>query len=97
MEERETQNINLLVYDTRINVNVPKDQEEHWRKAVQLINEKLNAYFSVYKDKKKDTEICYYAMIDIALNCISQSERNDVSPVMNILTQLSSEIEQAMK
>ena len=65
-----SQNINLHIYDTDINVTVPREKEEQWRKAAQLINEKLNAYFGAYKDQKSVKEILYYAMIDIALNYI---------------------------
>ena len=44
-----------------------------------------------------DSEILYYAMIDIALNYISEAERNDLLPITNILSQLSEEMENALK
>ena len=97
IQESETQNINLLIHATRINVTVPKDQEESWRKAAQLVNMKLNTYMGQLKDKRSEPEIGYYAMLDLALMCVAQAQRNDVSPVMDILNKLSSEIEQAMK
>ncbi len=95
--EETLQNINLHIYDTDINVKVPREKEEQWRKAVQLINNKLNAYFAAYKGVKNSTEITYYAMIDIALTAIAESERNNTSKLSDILSQLSSEVETAMK
>lgn len=76
---------------------VPKDQEHLYREAGTLINEKLNAYFGIYKGIKTDKEIIYYAMIDIALRCVAESKKNDVSPITDILSTLSEEIEDALK
>ena len=56
-----------------------------------MINERLNAYFSIYKGLKNDKEILYYAMIDIALRCVTESKKNDVSPITDILSTLSKE------
>ena len=50
----------------------------------------------MYK-KKSDTEIRYYAMIDIALGYITESQRNDVAPITNILSKLSDEINAELK
>lgn len=95
--QTEKQHINLHIYDTDIAIRVPKEQEEQYRLAGKLINEKLNAYFNAYKGKKSDKEITYFAMIDIALACVTEAKRNDVSPFTDILTQLSSEIAEALK
>ena len=92
----ERQNINIHIYDTDMNVKVPKEDEGKWRKAVPLVNQKLNAYLSAYKGKKGETEIKYYAMIDIALKAITESERNDYSQLTNILSELSSEINECL-
>ena len=67
------------------------------KKRSNGINEKLNAYFGAYKDQKGVKEILYYAMIDIALNYISEAERNDLLPITNILSQLSEEMGNALK
>lgn len=95
--KKEIQNITLHIYDTDIHVSIPSEQEEAWRKASQLINERLNAYYGNYKGQKSDKEICYYAMIDIALKCVTETNRNDVSPITNILEELSKEIADAIK
>lgn len=76
---------------------VPKDQEQKYREAGSMINERLNAYFSHYKGKKADKEIIYYAMIDIAIRCVSEVKRNDVSPITDVLAELSAEIAEVLK
>ncbi len=98
MEENvKKQHITINVYDTPISIMVPAEQEGHYREAGKIINDRLNAYFSAYKGLKNDKEIIYYAMIDIALRCVSESKKNDVSPFTDILSTLTSEIEEALK
>lgn len=98
MEENvKKQHITINVYDTPISIMVPADKEQLYREAGALINERLNAYFSTYKGLKNDKEIIYYAMIDIALRCVSEVRKNDVAPITDILSTLSSEIEDALK
>lgn len=94
---KEKQNITLHIYDTDIAIRVPRQQEEQYRIAGKLINERLNAYYDVFKGKKESKEICYFAMIDIALRCVTEAKRNDVEPYTDILAQLSSEIAEALK
>lgn len=49
---KEKQNITLHIYDTDIAIRVPRQQEEQYRLAGKLINERLNAYYDVFKGKK---------------------------------------------
>lgn len=91
------QHITINVYDTPISIMVPREQEQLYREAGTMINERLNAYFNTYKGLKNDKEIIYYAMIDIALRCVSEVKKNDVAPITDILSMLSSEIEDALK
>lgn len=93
----EKQHITINIYDTKIPIMVPKMQEQQYREAASMINERLNAYFGRYKGLKSDKEIVYYAMIDIALRCVSEVKRNDVSPITDVLSELSSEIAEALK
>lgn len=93
---KDYQHINLHVYDTQIHINVPADQEQLYRDAATLINERLNAYYSAYKGKKSDKEIAYYALIDVALRCTKESKRNDVEPIKDTLVQLASEIDEVL-
>lgn len=98
MEENvKKQHITINVYDTPISIMVPKEQEQLYREAGTMINERLNAYFNTYKGLKNDKEIIYYAMIDIALRCVTETKKNDVAPITDILSMLSSEIEDALE
>lgn len=97
MDENEKLNITLHIYDTSIPVSIKRSQEESFRKAASMINEKLNAYFGRWKGVKSEKEICYFAMIDIALKCVDEAGRNDVSPITDILSSLSEEINKVLK
>ena len=99
MEKVETpkRNIRLHIYDTDINVKVPQEDESLYRKDAELINELLNVYYSNFKGKKSDKEITYFAMIDLGLRLQRELERNDTKPYDDILSQLTSEIEAALK
>ncbi len=92
-DNKEKQNITIHIYDTMIPITIPRDEEENWRKAGSLVNQRLNAYFSHYKGLKSEKEMMYYTMIDLAM----RSQRNDASPYNDILDKLSKEIDDALK
>ncbi len=89
--------IRLHIYDADIMVKVPREEEPLYRKDAELINELLNAYFANFKGYKSDKEITYYAMIDLGLRLQKELQRNDTQPYDNILTKLTSEIENVLK
>lgn len=89
--------IRLNVYDTVISVNINREDEEYYRKAEKLITTVVNSYASVYKGRKSEKEILYMALIDIALRYQKEAARNDTLPYRDILGQLTSEIEDALK
>lgn len=89
--------IRLNVYDTVISVNINREDEEYYRKAEKLITAVVNSYASVYKGRKSEKEILYMALIDIALRYQKEAARNDTLPYSDILGQLTSEIEDALK
>lgn len=100
-EEKQTNdklNITLHIYDTNIKVfNVERKEEELYRKGADLINELLNAYYQSFTGKKSPKEIMYFAMIDLARRYEEQLLRNDTKPYDDILSQLTSEIEDDLK
>ena len=91
-ETNHIQHITLHIYDEDIPINVKADQEEYYRSAADLINERLNAYFNAYKGKQSDKMIMYYAMIDIAIRCV----KGDTSAYDEILGKLTEEIESVL-
>ena len=95
--KKEKQHINIHIYDLDISIKVDAEQEPLYREAASLINDRVNAYFGVWKGRKADKEILYYAMIDIALKYINESKRNDTKPILNVLEELNKEIEESLK
>ncbi len=89
--------IRLHVYDTDLTVNVPREDEEYYRKSATLINEVVNTYNKIFKGRKSDKEILYMSLIDIALRYEKESGRNDAQPFHDILEKLTGEIEEALK
>lgn len=98
-EVKDTLNITLHIYDTDIRVfNVKRDDEILYRRAQDLINERLNAYYQAFAGSKKEPkEIMYYAMIDIGYRLQHELRRNDTKPYDDVLKQLTTEIESELK
>lgn len=88
--------IKLHVYDTDISVNIPRDDEEYYRRAAKRITETVNTYASLFSGRKQKEEILYMALVDIALHYEKELSRNDTAPFSNILDKLTREIEEAL-
>ncbi len=89
--------IRLHVYDEEIEVTIPRQDEEYYRKAAKLITDRYNAYAQAYKGKKGEHTIALMTLIDIALLFERESAKNDTAPYDDVLAKLTSEIEEAMK
>ena len=89
--------IRLHVYDEEIEVTVKRSDEEYYRKAAKLITDRYNAYAQAYKGKKGEHTIALMTLIDIALLYERECGKNDTTPYNDILTMLTSEIEEALK
>ena len=97
-ENKEKLNITLHVYDEDIRVVLHnREDEEYYRAAAKLISERYGAYAQVYKGRKSDHTIALMTLIEIALRYERESARNDTASYNNILSKLTSEIEQALK
>ncbi|MBR5326455.1 MAG: cell division protein ZapA [Prevotella sp.] len=90
-------NIRLHVYDEEIQVTVKRPDEEYYRTAAKLITDRYNAYAQAYKGKKSDHTIALMTLIDVALMYERERGKNDTAPYDDILTKLTSEIEEALK
>lgn len=91
--ERETRKITLHLYDTEMTVNVPIQEEEYYRNAAKRITDTVNAYASHFKGQKSDKDIQYMAMVEIALRLEKELLRSDPTPMFDVLSKLSSEID----
>ena len=98
MAEQKTDrlHIKLHVYDEEIDVVINREEEEFYRAAAKLITERYNAYSGHYKDRKSDHTIALMTLIDIALLYQKERGHNDTSVYDNVLTRLTSEIEEAL-
>ena len=94
--DKEILRIRLHVYDTDMTVTIPRAEEECYRAAAKLITDVVNNYSAVYKDRKGEKEILYMALIDISLRYQKETRKHDILPVTDILTKLTSEIEEAL-
>ncbi|MBR0166205.1 MAG: cell division protein ZapA [Prevotella sp.] len=90
-------NIRLHVYDEEIQVTVKRSDEEYYRTAAKLITDRYNAYAQAYKGKKSEHTIALMTLIDVALMYERERGKNDTAPYDDILTKLTSEIEEALK
>ncbi len=100
MEEanKEKLNIRLHVYDEELPVVLHnRDDEEFYRRAAKLVSERYGAYAQVYKGRKSDHTIALMTLIEIALRYEKEQARNSTAPYENILSQLTSEIEEVLK
>jgi len=97
-ESKEKLNIRLHVYDEEIAMVLHnRADEEYYRAAAKLISERYGAYAQAYKARKSDHTIALMTLIEIALRYEKEMSKNDTSPYDNILSQLTSEIEEVLK
>ena len=94
---KEKLHIKLHVYDEEREVTVNREDEEFYRAAAKLITDRYNAYAQAYKGRKGEHTISLMTLIDIALMYQRVKHRNDTVPYNDILNQLTSEIEEALK
>lgn len=97
-ESNEKLNIRLHVYDEDImTVLHNREDEEYYRRAAKLVSERYGAYAQVYKGRKSDHTIALMTLIEIALRYERERGKNDTAPYDDILSKLTSEIEEALK
>lgn len=94
---KEKLHIRLHVYDEDIEVTVNREDEEYYRAAAKLITDRYNAYAQAYRGRKSEHIIALMALIDIALLYQRERAKNDTGPFENILSKLTSEIEEVLK
>lgn len=95
-EENNKLKIRLHLYDTEMPVTIERSEEEYYRKAAQLITNMVNTYSQSYKRKYSEKDILYMAMVDIALNYVKDTRRNDTAPYVELIGKLTSEIEETL-
>ncbi len=94
---KEKLHIRLHVYDEEIEVTVKRVDEEYYRAAAKLITDRYNAYAQAYKGRKTDHTIALMTLIDIALMFQKERGKQDTAPYDDILSRLTSDIEEVLK
>ena len=96
-EEKSKLNIRLHLYETDMAVKVFPEEEEVYRCAAKTVTDTMNTYVPILKGKRSDKDILYAAMLDIALRYEKEAKRNDTAPFSDILSKLTSEVEEALQ
>ena len=91
--EEEKLHIRLHIYDTDMPVVIDRADEFTYREAAKDINKAINAYSEIFKGKKSDKKILYMALIDITYNYEVEKMKNDTTPINDILSKITTEIE----
>ena len=94
---KEKFNIRLHVYDEDIHVSIERDEEKYYRDAAKLVSERYGAYNQVFKGRKSDHSIALMTLIEVALRLQHELDRNNTAPYDDILSKLTSEIEEVLK
>ena len=79
MEVSETFTINLRLGQCPMSITIKRTDEEAYRAAERLINQRFNAYASQYANLGNETYMCM-AALDIALSIKKNELRNDTQP-----------------
>ncbi|MDM8145953.1 cell division protein ZapA [Bacteroides eggerthii] len=74
-------------------ITVKRREEEIYRAAEKLINERLNFYAGKYQHQGDETYMAM-AMLDIAVALKKDEQRKDTAPLMEKITTLLKEIEE---
>lgn len=94
--ENDKLHIRLHVYDTDIPVTIRPEDEPYCRNAAKLITEKVNSLMEIYRTSRSEKEIMRMAMLDIAIDLEFEKSNNDTKPYDDILTKVTSEIEDVL-
>lgn len=87
--------INLLIGKQTHSITVRRDQEEIYRKAAQMINNKLGRYEQSYPNLGYD-RYKSVALLDFAVQVIQFQKEKDDTPYQDTVTRLSEEIQQTL-
>ena len=89
--------INLHVYNEDFSVSINREDEVYYRAAAKLITERYNIYAGKFTGQISDHRIALMTLLDIATMYQRERAKNDTEPYDNILSRLTSEIEEALK
>lgn len=83
--------ITLRIDNQSYPVNVRRDEEEIYREAERMINDKLNIYKSKFQNLEKE-QYLYMALLDLSVRLVQSERRNDTEPYKAVMSNLTAEI-----
>lgn len=88
--------IHLLIGNETHQITVPRDKEQYFREAAELINDRYNKYRQHYQNQ---TQSKYNAvvMLDIAVRYLQTLESKETKPIMDSIAELQNEIEEVLE
>lgn len=86
--------IRLIIGHQEHAITVPRSQEERFRKASKLINEKLGKYEQRYANQSQEKYMSI-VLLDLAVALLQNENKQDTRPILDLLEQLTREIEAA--
>ena len=84
--------IQLLIGNNMQQITVRRDQEEIFRKAATLINERLNKYKTAYPNQS-DVKYMSIALLDFAAKVLQMENNVDNQPFAESIDKLTKEVE----
>lgn len=87
--------IQLLIGKQVYPITVRRDQEDVYRKAARLINEKLGRYEQSYPNLSYE-RYTSVALLDFAVQVIQTQKQKDQSPYEDVVKRLTEEIAQLL-
>lgn len=95
MEESEDLNITLRLGRQSMSINIKRKDEEAYRAAEKLINQRYNSYAALYPEQGNEIYLCM-AALDIALTLKQNEMRNDTQPYAESAKQMLSTLDEAL-
>lgn len=94
-ENNDKLGITLDIEGEKYHFNVPREKEANFRNAAELINRRYNAYRQSYQNQPQAK---YHAvvMLDIAVRYLECKDNHDRLPLVEAITELNSEVEEAL-
>ncbi len=88
--------IQLLLGNRTHSITVKREEEEYFRAAAKMINDKLNRYRKAYPNKDNE-EYMSVVLLDIAVSLVKNKGNNDTRPYVEALEKLGEEVLDALK
>lgn len=90
------QQIRLLINNQPYMYTVPREKEELFRKAADMINSKFNVYRTAQPNHSAD-RYSTTVLVDFAMQILQMQQEKSVDPLVASMKQLNLEVEEALK